>query len=269
MDIKEYINSGVVEMYAMHALNPQEKAEFEQKLLLYPELKKELQIIQNNLNDYAESFSSNPRPELRTKILESIESIETKNTKNPKVKAVQNRENNSLTYKYLIAACLAALVVSTFASWFFYSRWNEAEDRYSALLIDKNQLAKNYNLVKNEYDRNVNDLIIMRDQQSLVIQLLSNDTSKNFEARVYWNKNTHETYIDVLALPIPEDGKQYQLWALVDGKPIDAGVFDFSLFGIQRVKGIPEAHSWAVTLEPVGGSIAPTMDQIYLSGKKG
>ena len=34
MDIKEYINSGVVEMYAMHALNPQEKAEFEQKLLL-------------------------------------------------------------------------------------------------------------------------------------------------------------------------------------------------------------------------------------------
>ena len=70
MDIKEYINSGVVEMYAMHALNPQEKAEFEQKLLLYPELKKELQKVQESLDDYSESHASNPRPELRAKILQ-------------------------------------------------------------------------------------------------------------------------------------------------------------------------------------------------------
>ncbi|MBK6987793.1 MAG: anti-sigma factor [Bacteroidetes bacterium] len=260
MDIKEYINSGVVEMYAMHALNPQEKAEFEQKLLLYPELKKELQKVQESLDDYSESHASNPRPELRAKILQSIES------KKQKAKVLPIRENNSLTYKYLIAACLAALVVSTFASWFFYSRWNEAEDRYSALLNDKNQLAKNYNLVKNEYDRNVNDLIIMRDQQSTVIQLFSTDTTKNFEARIYWNKNSHESYIDVLALPIPDEGKQYQLWALVGGKPIDAGVFEITLSGIQRVKDIPAADAWAVTLEPKGGSVSPTLDQMYLLG---
>lgn len=262
MDIKEYINSGVVEMYAMHALNPQEKAEFEQKLLLYPELKKELQKVQESLDDYSESHASNPRPELRAKILQSIEPEVAK-----KSKVLPIRENNSLTYKYLIAACLAALVVSTFASWFFYSRWNEAEDRYSALLNDKNQLAKNYNLVKNEYDRNVNDLIVMRDQQSKVIQLFSTDTTKNFEARIYWNKNSHESYIDVLALPIPDEGKQYQLWALVGGKPIDAGVFEITLSGIQRVKDIPAADAWAVTLEPKGGSVSPTLDQMYLLGK--
>ncbi len=264
MDIKEYINSGVVEMYAMHALNPQEKAEFEQKLLLYPELKKELQKVQESLDDYSESHASNPRPELRAKILQSIDPTSAKTAKG---KVVPIRENNSLTYKYLIAACLAALVVSTFASWFFYSRWNEAEDRYSALLNDKNQLAKNYNLVKNEYDRNVNDLIVMRDQQSTVIQLFSTDTTKNFEARIYWNKNSHESYIDVLALPIPDEGKQYQLWALVGGKPIDAGVFEITLSGIQRVKDIPAADAWAVTLEPKGGSVSPTLDQMYLLGK--
>ena len=249
-------------MYAMHALNPQEKAEFEQKLLLYPELKKELQKVQESLDDYSESHASNPRPELRAKILQSIEPEVAK-----KSKVLPIRENNSLTYKYLIAACLAALVVSTFASWFFYSRWNEAEDRYSALLNDKNQLAKNYNLVKNEYDRNVNDLIVMRDQQSTVIQLFSTDTTKNFEARIYWNKNSHESYIDVLALPIPDEGKQYQLWALVGGKPIDAGVFEITLSGIQRVKDIPAADAWAVTLEPKGGSVSPTLDQMYLLGK--
>lgn len=263
MDIKEYINSGVVEMYAMHAISPQEKTEFEQKLLLYPELKKELQKVQESLDDYAESHAVNPRPELRAKILESIE---TTSSKKPKAKVVPIRENNSLTYKYMIAACLAALVVSTFASWFFYSRWNEAEDRYSSLLNDKNQLAQNYNLVKNEYDRNVNDLIVMRDQQARVIQLFSTDTAKNYEARIYWNKNTQQAYIDILDLPVPDEGKQYQLWALVGGKPVDAGVFEL-VSGIQKVKDIPEADAWAVTLEPKGGSVSPTLEKMYLLGK--
>ena len=263
MDIKEYINSGIVEMYAMHALNPQEKAEFEQKLLLYPELKKELQIVQESLDEYTESHGANPRPELRAKI---IESIETTSSKKPIAKIISIRENNSPTYKYMIAACLAALVVSTFASWFFYSRWNEAEDRYSSLLNDKNQLAQNYNLVKNEYDRNVSDLIVMRDQQSKVIQLFATDTTKNYEARVYWNKNTRESYIDILALPTPDEGKQYQLWALVGGKPVDAGIFEMAA-GIQRVKDIPQADAWAVTLEPKGGSVGPTLEQMYLLGK--
>ena len=264
MDIKEYINSGIVEMYAMQALSPQEKAGFEEKLLLYPELKKELQKVHESLHDYAESHAVNPRPELRALILDSVDSEQLNRSKD---KIIPLKENNSITYKYMIAACLAALVVSTFASWFFYSRWNEAEDRYSSLLNDKNQLAQNYNLVKNEYDRNVNDLIVMRDQKSKVIQLFSTDTTKNFEARVYWNKNTRESYIDVLALPIPEEGKQYQLWALVGGKPVDAGVFEISVSGVQRVKDIPEADAWAVTLEPTGGSVNPTLEQMYLLGK--
>ena len=232
--------------------------------MLYPELKKELQKVHESLHDYAESHAANPRPELRTLILDSVDSEQSNRSKH---KIIPLKENNSITYKYMIAACLAALVVSTIASWFFYSRWNEAEDRYSSLLNDKNQLAQNYNLVKNEYDRNVNDLIVMRDQKSKVIQLFSTDTTKNFEARVYWNKNTRESYIDVLSLPIPEEGKQYQLWALVGGKPVDAGVFEMSVSGIQRVKDIPEADAWAVTLEPIGGSVNPTLEQMYLLGK--
>src|SRR5689334_21716180 len=105
MDIKDYINSGVVEMYAMHALSPQEKAEFEQKLLLYPELKKELLKVQETLNDYTDSYSLNPRPELREKIINSVET----NSPKTKGKVIPVKETNSLTYKYMIAACLAAL----------------------------------------------------------------------------------------------------------------------------------------------------------------
>lgn len=264
MDIKEYINSGSVEMYIMGAMSSSEQDEFEQNLLLYPELNREYLKAQGTLNDYAHAHSLNPRPELRSKILDSI-SAENKST--TKKKIIKLRENPSLTYKYMVAACLAALVISTFASWFFYTKWDCAEDRYTALLNDKNQLAVNYNLVKMEFDRNSSDLMVMRDFESKVIQLNAIDSSRNYEARVYWNKNTREAYIDVLSLPVPPENQQYQLWALVSGKPVDAGIFDMGDDGIQKLKDIDKADAWAVTLEPKGGSITPTMNQMYLLGK--
>ena len=70
-------------------------------------------------------------------------------------------------------------------------------------------------------------------------------------------------------MPSPGDGKQFQLWALVGGKPVDAGVFVTGQEGIQRVKDVMNADIWAVTLEPKGGSLSPTMDQMYLISKGG
>lgn len=263
MDINEYINSGIVELYALNALTSQEKAEFEQKLMLYPELKTELLKVQEGLEVYLMSKATNPRPDVRTKILAAIEEVPKKKSSG---KVLPIDGNNSLTYKYMVAAALAALVVSTFASWFFYSKWNDAENRYSALLNDKNQLAINYNMVKIEFDRTNSDLIVMRDAETNVVQLSAKDTSQSFEARVYWNKNTKQAYIDVLNLPAPAPGKQYQLWALVAGKPVDAGIFELNE-GIQMVKDVLQADAWAVTIEPKGGSLVPSLDQLFLLGK--
>ncbi|MBL0105571.1 MAG: anti-sigma factor [Bacteroidetes bacterium] len=263
--MNEYIGSGIVEMYVMGALSAAEVADVEQKAMLYPEIRQEIARVQHTLDNYADAHSKNPRPQVREKIMAALE---TKEKPSPKMKVVHNDpEKNYLTYKYLIAASLAALVVSTFASWFFYSRWNEAEDRYSSVLKDKNQLAQNYNLVKNEFDRNLSDLIVIRDPNARVVALSATDTTKHFQARVYWNPYSRQSYIDILALPEPATGQQYQLWALFKGQPVDAGVFELGVEGVQRMKDIISADAWAVTLEPRGGSPVPTMDQMYLLSK--
>lgn len=77
--------------------------------------------------------------------------------------------------------------------------------------------------------------------------------------------------LNVENLPMPPSGKQYQLWALKDGKPIDAGVFDM----IPGTEGdmhmmpvtIADADAFAVTLEKKGGSPSPTLTQLYAMGK--
>jgi anti-sigma-K factor RskA len=68
-------------------------------------------------------------------------------------------------------------------------------------------------------------------------------------------------------LPQPAAGKQYQLWAIVDNKPVDAGMLDMA-HGHQMVKmkNIPRAQLFAITLEEQGGSPTPK-GPMYVLGK--
>jgi anti-sigma-K factor RskA len=62
---------------------------------------------------------------------------------------------------------------------------------------------------------------------------------------------------------------QYQLWAWVDGKPTDAGTFDMNEQGthFMKLKTVPRAEAFAVTLEKKGGSETPDMNAVYVMGK--
>jgi anti-sigma-K factor RskA len=60
-------------------------------------------------------------------------------------------------------------------------------------------------------------------------------------------------------LPAPPEGRVYQVWRIADGAPTSIGVFDEG----QRTGGVPMgslggADTVGVTLEPPGGSAAPT-----------
>jgi anti-sigma-K factor RskA len=62
-------------------------------------------------------------------------------------------------------------------------------------------------------------------------------------------------------LPDPPTDKQYQLWALLDGKPVDAGTFNVNSDSIQlqEVRNIANAQAFAITLEHKGGVRSPTL----------
>jgi anti-sigma-K factor RskA len=264
MDVKEYIASGVVELYAMNALPSGEKKEFERNLLLYPELGDELRNVSQALERYADDHAVNPRPQLRLRLVENghansnaenanrfSATSRDRETTNDKQQTTSNK-HSLLTYKYLIAASLAALVISTFASWFFYSRWVDEADRFSNLLSDKNELAESYNLVKFTYDENLTKLFVMRDPSTRMFELRSADTSTHYLARVYWNPVNHRTYVDMLSLPDAGEGKQYQLWAINADARIDAGICAIDESGLQQMRDVDMASGWILSIEQKG-----------------
>jgi anti-sigma-K factor RskA len=76
--------------------------------------------------------------------------------------------------------------------------------------------------------------------------------------------------LNISEIPTPPEDKQYQLWAIVNGKPVDAGIFDLAANTntavLQKMKPIADAQAFAITLEKKGGTHVPTLNAMFLLG---
>lgn len=113
------------------------------------------------------------------------------------------------------------------------------------------------------------DIDVMTNKNSLPVVLNGTPHAPDALAKIFWMKNTGEVYVDPTYLPQAPAGKQYQLWAIVDGKPIDAGMISTSkgVYHIQKMKSFGKAEAFAITLEKAGGSPTPNMKEMYVMSK--
>jgi anti-sigma-K factor RskA len=98
------------------------------------------------------------------------------------------------------------------------------------------------------------------------IELKGVEKHPNMLAEVYWD-SSKKVYLDIKNLPAAPTGKQYQLWAIVDGKPVDMGMYDSKKsIAIQAMKSVENPQAFAITLEKEGGNPTPTMEEMYVMG---
>lgn len=81
-------------------------------------------------------------------------------------------------------------------------------------------------------------------------------------ATVYWDSLNKDVYLMVNNLPAPPSHMQYQLWALINGQPVDAGMIPNDVFiGRKKLlltmKSATGAQAFAITLEKKGGNPTP------------
>ena len=90
----------------------------------------------------------------------------------------------------------------------------------------------------------------------------------NALATIYFDTESNEAYLMVNNMPAAPSDKQYQLWAIIDGKPVDAGVFNSSgdTSRLQKMGRFENAQAFAVTVERVGGSPTPSMETMVVIG---
>jgi anti-sigma-K factor RskA len=116
------------------------------------------------------------------------------------------------------------------------------------------------------------ELDMYRDPSFKVLKLQGTPKAPQSAMTLAWNSANKKVMVAMKGMKLPSHDKnhQFQLWALVSGKPVDMGVFDApaaDTIGVKEMKAIASAEAFAVTIEPVGGSVNPTMDQMVVIGK--
>lgn len=264
-------------------LLPQEEAyQIEQLSLLFPEVKSELDRISQSLEGLAASAAAAPSPAVKTRLMQQLGSLKaeeaqatvtapvtarlhkTEEAVRAPVVSMDNRRSNKSA---LLAASVIALVVSIGGIIYLAQQNKQEAQQVAALQQRVNVLQQNTAAQEQQLQASAQTLQLWQSNDVRKINLTSVPGKPEALAQVFWNAKTSEVYISDISLPPTPAGKQYQLWAIVDGKPVDAGMLSSQKNGVQKMKAFPTADAFAITLEKEGGSPTPTMEEMYVMAK--
>jgi anti-sigma-K factor RskA len=264
LEFEDFKESGLLELYALNACSSEEKLIVEQFLVSYPELQIELDEINLSLENFADAHSQNLSLNVSSKIKKQLifkpEIVEIPKVNTSDLKALR-------LYKFALAASILAIMSLSFVLITTQSKLNKTEDQLALLIQEKLILSEKVNQASFELVDLSQNFKRIESDSFLCVNLKGTEKFPKSQVKVYWNKLSKETFISLINVPKLTKGKQFQLWALVNGKPINAGVFD-SLQETLILSNIAtsQADLFAITIENSGGSESPTLSEMVVAG---
>ena len=271
MDIKEYIESGVLESYLMGELSDGEMQEVDQLAEEHPTIAQEITEIRMALNGYATSLNNKPSSDLLDAVLSEIEEEDKAPIVRPLTKVTDEEseevEPSKSTFPIWAVAASLLLLVSAGFNFYFYGQLQESRGEVEALTLEKTRVAERFDQTNQQLDYAKLRIAHFLNEDNIHVRMDGLEISPESYANVFWNKKTNAVFISVDNLPEPPHGHQYQLWAIKDGiAPIDAGIFDHNQL-VQELKVIRgDVLAFAVTLEKEGGTPIATVDKTFVKG---
>lgn len=269
MNVKEYIASGIVESYVLGLASKDEMAEFERMSTAHPEIRAARDAFEKQLEHHAMQNSIAPPAQLQNKIFAALEAEGDKLKANGAVTSdLQETEPAPVVrmrgWKIAAVAAMLLLTASVALNVYLNNQYKTYHALYTSATTDYAKKEQVFQTQMTEYERSLG---IVRDTNMAVVKMKGVPQSPQSMATVFWNKRSKDVYLMVNNLPQPPAGKQYQLWAMVNGQPVDAGMLNWEHSNsVAAMKNIPAAQAFAITLEDTGGSPTPHMDALYVLG---
>ena len=265
-NVQAYIESGILELYVLGNVSPEEKLQVEEMMAAHQQVRAEVDEIERALEVYAGKNAVEPAADKRTHILNSlVTNLADDNNFSSKAKEEDNiivlpRANNF--YKYAFAASVTLLLGVSITLYNVYSKLEQSNDQLLALSQQNQQFAKTVNLKDQQIG-------VFRDANFKLLRLKGTEKTPDAGLTIAWNPKSKKVMIDMVDMKLPstDEAHQYQLWAIVDGKPVDLGVFSKPVIDtadMVEMKSVALAQAFAVTREPMGGSRNPTMDEMVV-----
>lgn len=263
-------------LYALGAMSQREANAFEDHLLegcqVCAEELKQFDMVVGALGLLAPAAT--PHQEARFRLLERIESESSLDStlinKPPRDRERPSEKKFLMRAGFLqwaLAASFAVLALISFEAWRRSGQTiSDLQEQLAAFNGEVESLRSDIDAGSRRVAEMEQINRILVTPGSRVIKLEGEASS----ARIYWDTRNRRWAVTMNMPPAPE-GKVYQLWFITESAKVSAGVIESDKAGHgYRVLDIPanmdNLIAAAVTLEPRGGSLQPTMP-IYASGK--
>lgn len=259
MNLKEYISSGVIESYVLGLSSEAERTEFEAMCRQYPEVAQAREQFELSLENSLMADAAPAPAFIKEQVLSSIQKQSTEPSLTEETSQTPVRSIG--VWKWVAAACFILLIGSLAGIYFINQKNTRLQQANNELKEALGNTTARLNSMRSDAD-------LLHHASMKMTPLQGTQNAPQALATIYWDTTSRDVYLLVNNLPQPASDKQYQLWALLDGKPIDLGVFDVVQQRLLvRMKNVENAQAFAITLEPRGGSPSPTLDKMYVMGK--
>jgi anti-sigma-K factor RskA len=261
MEAQEYIDSGILELYVYGLLTETENLEIAELAKKNPNVDQEIIAIEKAIVALSSSFS----PFHSVANFEKIKArLELKHGKVVELKPASN-------WSQYVGWAAAVLLLVGFG--YQTLELTKTKEAIATVGTEKNKIQRDFAYLDQQNKETEKNLTIVRDVKNTGVTLGGQAVSPTSFAKVYWNKDTKTTYIDAAGLPKPPKGMVYQVWALKLSPvltPTSIGLLDNFEGNNQKIFAVSQtdsAEAFGITLEPAGGSLTPTMTQLYTLGK--
>lgn len=258
MNPREYIESGILELYVLGHLPEAEAREVEDMARRHPEVQRELERLHETLESWAEHMAVPLPSGMKESILEAARGQ----------KVVESAPEGSRLSRmvrkagiWLAGVFLLLLIFQYFRAERTGEELRRMQESYAQLQEDCVEKERRLNSLETQF-------IALRDRHTVHIPMAGTSIAPQAYALLHWNPERNQAFLDASGLPTPPTDRQYQLWAIVKGQPTDMGVVPLESPSdtLHPVPFVETPEAFAITLEPRGGSPQPTLDQMYVLG---
>ncbi|HVZ57782.1 MAG TPA: anti-sigma factor [Chitinophagaceae bacterium] len=257
----------MVESYVLGLASPEERAEFEELCRQYPQLVAAREAFESSLEKQAREGSVPPPSGVRSSFLSFLESEASgaadpgKPGPAPVIDLEPGPGRRQAGLRWLVAASLFVALGTAYLAYRLYHS-NQALQQTNRDLQARLQSRDSL------LDQLAEEQRVMHDPNVTVVNMVGTQKAPLASASIYWDSTSSNVWMIVKNLPRLPSEKQYQLWALIDGKPKDLGLFDATGSRILlKMNNTRQADAFAITIENRGHSGPPTLETLQTLGK--
>ncbi|MFY8005291.1 MAG: anti-sigma factor [Chitinophagaceae bacterium] len=275
MNVKEYIESGIIESYVLGFAS---EAEIQELLLLcnqYPEIQQAVEEFESAL---LQTATHRPQQYVKSNI-EAV--IQDSFVAEPTENVISIQENKPITTEPLLPSKAPIIywkrwayaagilwIISSSAALFYFNKAQNAENSLLAYIAENKSLQANNFNYQTKWQQAQQQLQLLAQPATKTIHLQAVAQNAAWQVTVFWNQQSADVYVLANNLPTINANEQYQLWAIKDGKPVDAGLLNNCGSQLCKLKNMDgTVAAFAITKEKKGGSPIPTLTQMVVLGK--